>query len=213
MTRGRRDRVLAAAVLAWTAVSCAPKKVPQPAEHRGEALVVLLPDSETGTAGKASVSNTAGRVDLAATRESTTVATGLAPSPVRVMDDAEVQRVFGEALAALPPPPTHFTLFYKFDSDELTDDSRALLPGVLTAVKDRPVPEVVIIGHTDTIGTAASNVILGMKRAQAVRAMLIEVGLDASLIETTSHGEADLLVPTADNVAEPRNRRVEITVR
>jgi len=43
--------------------------------------------------------------------------------------------------------------------------------------------------------------------------MLIEVGLDASLIETTSHGEADLLVPTADNVAEPRNRRVEITVR
>lgn len=212
MTGGRRDALLAAALVAAIALSCAPKRV-QPVEHRGEALIVLLPDPDSGTTGRATVSNASGKADLTAARESTTVMTGLPPSRVTVMDEAEVQRLFGETLAALPPAPIHYTLFYKFDSDELTDDSRALVPGVLAAVKDRPVPEVVIIGHTDTIGSAASNVSLGMKRALAVRALLIEAGLDAALIETTSHGEADLLVPTADNVAEPRNRRVEITVR
>jgi outer membrane protein OmpA-like peptidoglycan-associated protein len=42
---------------------------------------------------------------------------------------------------------------------------------------------------------------------------LIEAGVDRSAIVVTSHGEATLLVPTADNVNEPRNRRVDITVR
>jgi outer membrane protein OmpA-like peptidoglycan-associated protein len=80
-------------------------------------------------------------------------------------------------------------------------------------VKQRPSPDVIIIGHTDTTGTAVSNSALGMKRAVAIRNRLVEAGLDPSFVEATSHGEADLLVQTADNVAEPRNRRVEITVR
>jgi outer membrane protein OmpA-like peptidoglycan-associated protein len=46
-----------------------------------------------------------------------------------------------------------------------------------------------------------------------IRKQLIDIGLDPTLIEIVSHGEADLLVPTADDVPEPRNRRVEITVR
>jgi outer membrane protein OmpA-like peptidoglycan-associated protein len=129
------------------------------------------------------------------------------------MEPGDVQRIFGDALSALPPAPTHFMLFYKFDSDELTDESRALVPRILQSVKERPYPDVLIIGHTDTTGTATSNYTLGLRRATAVRTMLVEAGLDASFVEATSHGEADLLVQTADNVAEPRNRRVEITVR
>ena len=46
-----------------------------------------------------------------------------------------------------------------------------------------------------------------------VRALLAEAGLDPASIEVTSHGEAALLVPTADDTYEPRNRRVEITIR
>jgi outer membrane protein OmpA-like peptidoglycan-associated protein len=72
---------------------------------------------------------------------------------------------------------------------------------------------VLVIGHTDTVGTRASNIVLGMRRAELLRKLLVEAGLDSSLIEIASHGEADLLVPTGDEVAEPRNRRVEITVR
>jgi outer membrane protein OmpA-like peptidoglycan-associated protein len=220
MGRDRRTsaalRAVVAAQLAALAVlsgACGPKTVKPAAERRGESLTVLLPDTETQTVGKASVSNAAGKTELQAARESTVAVVGEPPSPARVMDESEVRRIFGDALSALPPAPTHFMLFYKFDSDELTDESRALVPTILRSVKERPVPDVLIIGHTDTRGTATSNYTLGLRRATAVRTMLVEAGLDASFVETTSHGEADLLVQTADNVAEPRNRRVEITVR
>ena len=70
-----------------------------------------------------------------------------------------------------------------------------------------------MIGHTDTTGAPASNFELGLKRAATVRNILVEAGLDPAFIELISHGEEELLVPTADDVAEPRNRRVEIAVR
>jgi outer membrane protein OmpA-like peptidoglycan-associated protein len=211
--RGGRAAALLPVLAAALAAACAPKKVRAPVTPASDALVVLLPDADSGTTGHAGVSATAGSADLDRARDSTIVKQGEPPSPVTVMDEQEVERIFGETLAALPPAPIHFMLFYKFDSDELTDESRALVPSVLETVKNRPLPEVVIIGHTDTIGTAASNFGLGMRRALAVRTLLLEAGLDAAYVQATSHGEADLLVPTADNVAEPRNRRVEVTVR
>ncbi len=192
--------------------ACGPKPV-RPAAPAGSAQVVLLPDGDTGTTGRASVSNAAGSVELDGARASTTATVGGPPAPITVLSEEEVERTFGAALAALPPAPVQFTLFYKFDSDELTDESSALLPRILEAVRGRPSPDVIIIGHTDTTGTATSNSALGMKRAEAVRTRLIAEGLDPASVEATSHGEADLLVRTADNVAEPRNRRVEITVR
>jgi outer membrane protein OmpA-like peptidoglycan-associated protein len=84
---------------------------------------------------------------------------------------------------------------------------------VLRSVKSYPAPEVVVIGHTDTTGTPQSNAELGLRRANAVRALLVQAGLSPSAIDVRSHGEGELLVPTADNVFEPKNRRVEVTVR
>jgi outer membrane protein OmpA-like peptidoglycan-associated protein len=129
------------------------------------------------------------------------------------LSDDEVTRLFGAALAALPPAPKHFTLQFKFESDTLTDASAALVPEILAAVKVLAVPEVMIVGHTDTMGDRKSNVALGLKRAMAMRAILVRAGLLPSLVDVTSHGESDLLVKTRDNTPEPRNRRVEITVR
>ncbi len=121
--------------------------------------------------------------------------------------------MFGDALAALPPAPKSFTLYFQFDSDELTPDARALLPEILRIVKERPVPDVVAIGHTDTTGSAASNYQLGLRRAARVRDLLVEAGLDAALIAVTSAGEGEPLIRTPDETPEPRNRRVEIAVR
>jgi outer membrane protein OmpA-like peptidoglycan-associated protein len=173
---------------------------------------VLLPDGD-GTVGRADVSNHSGTADLAGARDSTTVRPNQAPTPVIVMSEAEVQRLFGDALSALPPPPQRFTLRFRFDSDELTDESRALVPDIVQAVKSRPAPDVLVIGHTDTTGTLASNFELGLKRATMVRNLLVEAGLNKDFVELVSHGEGDLLVPTGDETAEPRNRRVEIAVR
>src|SRR5262249_22638086 len=122
-------------------------------------------------------------------------------------------QLFGDALSALPPAPRSFNLYFQFDSDELTDATRALLPQILQLVKDRPAPDVVAIGHTDTTGSAASNFQLGLRRAAKVRELLIGAGLDAGLITVMSLGETEPLIPTPDETMEPRNRRVEVAVR
>lgn len=194
------------------AAGCVPKRAQTPQPPVKPNLVVLLPDPGKNTVGRASVSNDKGRMELAEAGAAVIVSPGVAPRAV-ALESGDVQRKFGDALASLPPAPQHFVLFFRFDSEELTDDSRRLVQDVLSTVKQRPDPEVVAIGHTDTMGTPTSNVELGLRRANAVRAILIDAGLPAASIAVRSHGEGALLVHTADGVVEPRNRRVEITVR
>jgi outer membrane protein OmpA-like peptidoglycan-associated protein len=202
---------LAAIALTCSVAACGGARVQTPAA-RPHDQVVLLPDAG-GKIGRVDVANSAGSVDLVTARASTVIPSGQRPSPPSELSEAEVARLFGDVLAMLPPAPQHFTLFFRFESDELTDESRALVDKVLQSVKDRSAPEVAVVGHTDTTGLPEANYELGLKRATMVRSLLLSAGLDPSFVTITSHGEADLLVTTADNVAEPRNRRVEITVR
>ena len=181
-------------------------------ERAGQVVVVLLPDADTGNVGRVVVSNPEGSTELATAWASTRVAFTQAPQ-IRTLSESDVKRRFADVLATLPPPPRHFVLNFQFDSEELTEASRRLLQDVQQAVKSYPAPEIVVIGHTDTTGSRNSNVELGLRRATAVRSLLVQTGLSTLAIETRSHGEAELLVPTGDNVSEPRNRRVEITVR
>ena len=177
------------------------------------ATIVLLPDPETRVTGRIRVSNEFGAVDLSTPRASLHMTGNAAPGPITTLSEEEVNRLFGQALAALPPAPKQFVLQFKFESDTLTDESSALIPAILAAVKALPVPEVVIIGHTDTMGDKKSNIALGLRRAMRVRNILVDAGLPEATVDVTSHGEADLLVKTRDNTPEPRNRRVGITVR
>jgi outer membrane protein OmpA-like peptidoglycan-associated protein len=191
--------------------SCGPRRIAGPVRP-GQDLVVLLPDSDTKTTGAARVSNPLGAVELDEPREAAVVTPTTAPVLTRV-SEADVKSIFGAALSALPPAPRRFTLFFRFESDELTDQSQALIPEILAAVREHTVQDVVAIGHTDTMGTQLANYGLGLKRAMMVRNLLIAAGLDGSTIEATSVGELDPLVKTADETPEPRNRRVDIAVR
>jgi peptidoglycan-associated lipoprotein len=176
-------------------------------------LIALLPDPETHVTGRIRVSNEYGTTDVSTPRGSLRITAAAPPGPAKPLDEAEVSRLFGSAMSGLPPAPRHFTLQFKFESDTLTDESAAQIPAILQAVRALPVPEVMIIGHTDTTGERKSNVALGMKRAMRVRNILTDAGLASATLDVTSHGEGDLLVKTRDNVAEARNRRVDITVR
>ena len=193
------------------ATACGPKPIAGPARP-GQDLIVLLPDSDTKSTGAAGVSNPLGSVNLAAERDAARVTTGTAPVLTKI-SEADVQKIFGEALSALPPAPQRFTLFFRFESDELTEQSQALIPEILAAVKQHAVQDVVVIGHTDTMGTQQANYGLGLKRAMMIRNILVTAGLNGSTIEATSVGELDPLVKTADETPEPRNRRVDIAVR
>ena len=205
-------RAIIATLAAALTVACGPQRIAGPSRP-GDEMIVLLPDSEGGSVGRARVSNPSGSADLDAARDATAVAANQAPGPTSTLSEADVKRIFGGALSALPPTPRRFTLNFRFESDELTDEARVLLPEILKTVKERSVPDVVVVGHTDTTGTPKANFELGLKRAMTVRNLLVEAGLDASTIEVTSLGEEDLRIQTADESPEPRNRRVEIAVR
>ena len=184
----------------------------QPTEKPGETLAVLLID-EDKSVGRAVVSNPHGRTELPVAYASTRATSTTAPTPVVIMSEAEVQRIFGDALSALPPLTQQFTVYFRFESEELTPDSRTQLPEILQAVKNHAAREVVVVGHTDSTGTSNRNYDLGLSRARTVRDILVSIGLESAIIEVISHGEADQLVRTADEIFEPKNRRVEIMVR
>jgi outer membrane protein OmpA-like peptidoglycan-associated protein len=211
VTRTRSIGVSVVIAAAALAAACGPKRIALPVRP-GQSLTVLLPDSDTRTTGDARVANASGAVDLADERDAALASPNRRPVPGK-LTEAEVERIFGDALSALPPPPQRFTVFFRFESDELTPESQALIPAILAAVKKHAVQDVVVIGHTDTMGTQPANYELGLKRAMTVRTILVDAGLDGSTIDVTSVGELDLLVKTADEKPEPRNRRVDIAVR
>jgi len=125
----------------------------------------------------------------------------------------EVQQAFGAALAAQPPRPASFLLYFLEGKDELTSDSQVELQRILAEIARRPSPEIVVIGHTDRVGTVPFNDALSLRRAQKVRDDLVKLGIPADRIQVAGRGEREPLVPTEDEVAEPKNRRVEISVR
>jgi outer membrane protein OmpA-like peptidoglycan-associated protein len=133
-------------------------------------------------------------------------------SPVQ-SSPAEVDKWFGAALAAQPLKPSSFTLYFAGGAEMLTPESEAELATIKREIAGRPASEVMVIGHTDTVGGLEANDKLSLKRATAVREILIAAGVPGEKIETAGRGEREPLVKTGDEVAEPQNRRVEISVR
>lgn len=178
-----------------------------------DAFILLLPDDQ-GKTGSIVVSGQGGekRV-LSAPRQAVRVSAGASPGEPFVVPENEVRAQAGDALDALPKPPVRFILYFKHDSVDLRAESLAGLAEVIRTIRQRAPVDVSVVGHTDTVGDRPYNYGLSLKRAQAVARILAENGLDASVIEITSHGKDNPLVPTGDQVSEPRNRRVEVTVR
>ena len=204
-------RFAGTALVLVLACACQRRVVVQPPKHD---VVVLLPNPETNTVGRVIVSSPLGAAEeLASERAFTRVGIGQPPTPPVTIAEAEVQRLFGDALAARPPAPRRFLLYFVSGSNQLTPASETELTAIVDFVKSRPAPDLTVIGHTDTTGTAHANIELGRSRATAIRDRLVATGLDSRLVSATSHGEADLLVTTPDDTDEPRNRRVEVSVR
>lgn len=125
----------------------------------------------------------------------------------------QVESQFGGALAAQPSRATSFTLYFVEGKDEFTDESKKIVDLILSDIAGRPVPDVLVVGHTDAVGDDRVNDALGQQRAETVRAALIRLGIPAADIHAISRGKRAPAIPTPDGVAEPRNRRVEIIVR
>ncbi len=174
--------------------------------------VTLLPDN-TGTVGAVFVKTAKGEQLLNTAYASADVSTrGLLST--RLQEETAVRDRYKATLAALPAKPTSFTVYFVSGSDTaLTPDSLPVLDQLTLALASRPAPEIMVIGHTDRVGKLEDNDALSVRRANTVRDILAGVGMQGTTIEIAGRGEREPLVPTADEVAEEKNRRVEISLR
>lgn len=179
----------------------------------GGTIVVLLADAD-GAVGAVDLRTDAGSVTLDTRRAGAVVASGSAvPGAVGALGEQDVRDLFGRALGAEPPAPVAVRLYFETGTDRLTPQSQADLPRVLALIRQRVAPGVEIAGHTDRVGATDVNDRLALQRAVLVRQQVLDLGVPPHLIRVDSFGERDPVVPTADGVDEPRNRRVEVTVR
>ena len=172
--------------------------------------VILLPD-EDGTTGSVVVQAEVASVTMTEPYTSSSVRSA-SPSEVLSIDQGQVEKRFTDLFEAQPAKPESFILYFHSGS-ELTEDSLKRISRVIEAVKKRAPASVSIIGHTDRSGKYIYNIKLSIERAEAVKKILLKSGLKIDKLFITSHGENNPLIPTADGVSEPKNRRVEIFIR
>ena len=178
---------------------------------RTEEVVVVLPSAD-GHVGAVVVRHGTERVVL----DRPFLASRISSAGIQQVEPLAEQAVrtdFQVTLAALPKRPVTFVLFFVSATDEFTDESKLELEKVLRTLRERAAADIVLIGHTDRVGTDAANDELSRMRAERVKADLVQQGVAAERIRTVGRGERELSVPSADEVEEPRNRRVEVYVR
>jgi len=183
-----------------------------PQERYAEETYVVLPNAD-GRPG-------AGAISVSHGTTTTTLDQPYAAAEMRggeaeslAMNSAQAEGIFKQAFAARPMLPRHFRLDFALDSARLIPEAAVAYRSVVEEIRKRPVYEVEVTGHTDTLANDAHNQKLSMDRALAIRSALLRDGVAPGALSISWRGELDPLVQTGKGVAEPRNRRVEITVR
>ena len=128
--------------------------------------------------------------------------------------DAEaVRQQFPTLFSSMPAPSSRSVLLFQNGDTVLTPASESKMVQVRDEALSSSGAELVVIGHTDTVGAKLDNDELSLRRAKQVRELLVQAGFPAERIETVGRGERELAVATPDETPEPRNRRVEILRR
>ena len=118
------------------------------------------------------------------------------------------------AAAAVPVAAARtYLVFFDWSKADLTDRARQIIGEAAAARSSTGVTRIEVNGFTDRSGPASYNMGLSQRRANAVAAELVRRGVPRNEIVTRGFGEENNLVPTADGVREPQNRRVEIILK
>jgi OOP family OmpA-OmpF porin len=106
-----------------------------------------------------------------------------------------------------------YTVYFADDSYMLRAQAQQKVIDIARIIRNAEIQyEVVINGHADTQDDDAHNMKLSSLRAISVKNLLVKHGVNPDRISIYAFGESDLAIPTADEVDEPRNRRVEIYI-
>lgn len=115
-----------------------------------------------------------------------------------------------------PPPPaaqaSSFMVFFDWDRSDLSGQAQNTIQQAANTYKSTGAARITATGHADRSGPENYNMALSLRRANAVKDALVRDGVPAGAISVIGRGETQPLVPTADGVREPQNRRVEIVI-
>ena len=176
------------------------------------ASYVMLIESPDGSTGKVIVTDAQGGSRVLELARQVAVLDGSARAAPEISGE-QARADFAGAMAAQPPLPETVALRFESGAVRLMPASLVAFKEFARRVRARPAPELLIVGHTDTVGEQRSNERLGLARARVVAAMLGAEGVDPLSLTIETRGERDPEVPTPDEVPEPRNRRAVLLVR
>lgn len=176
--------------------------------------VLVLLGNPDGTVGMIHVTSAGGTQILDQAGQAITLGSPKEPPTEPFMlKDEEIQNSFKHALEAKPEDPLKFILYFESDTTKLSPRSLQQFQEILASIASREIPDISVIGHTDRTASDEYNHQLSLRRANAIRDIILTGSIDPQRVEVTAHGENDPVVETADNVSEPMNRRVEIIIR
>jgi OmpA-OmpF porin, OOP family len=109
-----------------------------------------------------------------------------------------------------PPPPavTTYIVFFDFNETNLTPGAVGVVRQAVKTAKAQGIAKITVIGHTDTAEPDGAT--LSLRRAEAVKTLMVQSGLSGASIATSGRGATDLLVPTGPGTRLPKNRRAAI---
>ncbi len=128
-------------------------------------------------------------------------------------DAAGVAQRYRAVMEALPARPRSYTLYFEFGKTQLTKESLRLLEQILLEMRQLSAPELIVIGHTDDVGSDTLNDELSLRRANAVLSLLKSKGMSLRETSVVGRGKREPLVIGKKGVPEPKNRRVEIRIK
>jgi OOP family OmpA-OmpF porin len=111
---------------------------------------------------------------------------------------------------AVTPTADRYQLFFEFNSSKLTPDANKVIADLVKEVRAAGYPRLMLVGYADLTGSSDYNIWLSLRRALAVKKALVAAGVPADKVSVEGRGKANPLVPTADRVREPQNRRVAV---
>jgi outer membrane protein OmpA-like peptidoglycan-associated protein len=203
--------------LSFLATKSPPEPVQQPVQQLApqppsplKETVVLLPEADGKTSG---IVIKAGDQEATVTEPFHGVELTSGKIADKTLSAAEVQQLYPDVMQALPEKPRSFILRFEKNGTKLTADSLAIMENIQQEIARRAAPEITVIGHADRVGSNEVNLRLSEERAAYVRATMVSGGIPAEIIQIIWRGELEPEVMTEDGIAEPRNRRAEITVR
>lgn len=106
---------------------------------------------------------------------------------------------------------SNFTVYFGFNTSSLTSAATAIIEEIASFAGELTNPRVVVRGHTDSSGSSAYNLALSERRSISVASALRALGLGS--VKGSWAGEGEPAVPTADNIREPLNRRVQVSIK